>query len=137
LVSFCCCDWKNYFDNSLDFLRQTSPVQVTVTVCNFLISVHKLCCLNPNITLTFLYCFIRAFVVLWLSCRKLFQFVTITENEQNKSTLMWLESENNINSSSNCMLHSVFSIIFPWRVHYKLEYKCVPKKLVDSVTVIF
>jgi len=68
-----------------------------------------------------------------VSCRKVFQIAAKTENVQNKLSLMSLESENNINSLSNCMLCSVSSIICSWSIHNKLISIGVTKKLVDSV----
>jgi len=61
----------------------------------------------------------------------------MAENVQKKLSVMSVESDNNINSSSNCMLYSVSSIIFPVNVHDKLVSKCVHKKSVDSVRVRF
>ena len=61
----------------------------------------------------------------------------MTEYVQNKLSLVSAEPDNNINSSSDCMLHPVSSIIFPWSVRDKFVSKCVPKKLADSVRVRF
>ena len=108
----------------------------TVTVCNFLnLCLQDVLCLNPNITLIFLFCSVSA-LCRW-AAKKLFQITTMTGSVQNILPLMSLESDNNINPSSSCMLYWVSSIIFSWSIHDKLISKWVPKKLVDSVRVRF
>ena len=86
-----------------------------------------------------LFCFPLAvpYVGLLLSPRKLSQIATMTEDVQNKLSLMSLESDYYKILIIYHAILSLFNNFSMWRVHDKLLSKCIPKNLINCVRVIF